>query len=200
MSFDLLTEMLKANKVLWVTAAISGTFSLCISILNIIWLYLQQKKQLEYDKKLENYKSSLSSKVYVSKVRFDTEFHLYRQLTDHCRDMVSTVYFIYPTYANEVFETAQQSYVKFSQLITSNAPFIPKDFYDKFISIMRLCKRNLDAYAYRWNKGYLGTWEGSPDQKKAENEAYERTGDISTAFESLIDDIRIYLNKLDVSD
>ncbi len=213
MDLDIVVEMLKANRALWVTATVTGFFAAFVSILNGIWLFIQQKKQLEYDKKLENYKNSLSSKKYVSKVRFDTEFHLYRELTVCCRNMVNDVYFVYPTFANEpagkeelkkykqkIFEKAQQSYSEFNKLITSNAPFIPKTFYDRFISVMRLCKDNLDVYAYRWDKGYLGVWEGSQDKREAEREAYKRTGDINKEFESLIDDIRVYLNKLDVND
>lgn len=213
MDIDVMVELLKNNRTLWVTATVTGIFAVTVSILNAIWLFFQQKKQLAYDKKLENYKSRLDNKNYVSKVRFDAEFLLYRELTVACRNMVNDVYFVYPTYANEpadkelqekykqeIYEKAQKAYGEFNKLITSNAPFIPKEFYDRFISIMKLCKENLDVYAYRWNRGFLGVWEGSQDKREAESEAYKRTGEINKIFEALIDDIRAYLNNLDVNE
>lgn len=213
MDINVVIEMLKNNRALWIAAFVSGGFAVIVSTLNSIWLYLQQKKQHVYDQQLENYKRILEKKNYVSKVRFDAEFLLYRELTVGCRNMVNDVYFVYPTYANvpadkerlekykqEIFEKAETTYLEFNKLITSNAPFIPKDFYNKFTSIMMLCKENLVVYSQRWNIGHSGGWEGSQSKRGAESGAYQRTPEINKAFDAIIDDIRKYLNNLDVNE
>jgi hypothetical protein len=64
--------------------------------------------------------------------------------------------------------------------------------------VSKLCKQNIDVYAYRWNRGYIGIWEKSKDKLDAESEAYQRTGEFTIKFDALIDDIRNYLAKLDV--
>lgn len=56
MDLDLIVEMLKNNRALWVTATVTGIFAIIISIIDAICLYIQKRKQLEYDKKLEKYK------------------------------------------------------------------------------------------------------------------------------------------------
>lgn len=125
--------------------------------------------------------------------------------------MVNNVYFVYPTYANvpadedtrkkyeqEVFDKATKSHTEFNKLLHGNAPFIPKSFYDSFSKVSKQCKQNIDVYAYRWDRGYIGIWEGSKDKRDAESEAYQRTGEFTKKFEALIDDIRNYLAKLDV--
>lgn len=174
---------------------------------------LSARYQLKLDKELEKFKQGLDRKNYVSKVRFDAEFVLYRELTVACRDMVNDVYFVYPTYANvpanedtrekyekEVFEKATKSYTEFSKLLRGNAPFVPKSFYDSFSEISKLCKENLDVYMQRWDRGMLFVWEGSQEKRDAESKAYQRTGEFTKKFDSLIDDIRNYLTKLDVYD
>ena len=212
MDVDLIIEMLRNNRALWVTATVTGLFAIIISVLNAIWLYLQRKKQHEYEKKIEEYRSLLTNKNYVSKVRFDAEFLLYRELMSSCRNMINDVYFVYPTFANvpandksrkkyedKVYTSAKNSYVEFNKLITSNAPFIPKDFHERFVEIMRKCNQNLGTFSDRWNVFIKSWWENSPEKGKAEAEAYQRTGEINRSFEALIDDIRNYLNALEVS-
>lgn len=39
MDLDLILEILKDNRALWVTAAVAGGFSVVVSLLNAIWLY-----------------------------------------------------------------------------------------------------------------------------------------------------------------
>lgn len=174
---------------------------------------LASKYELKLNKELEYFKSGLDRKNYISKVRFDAEFALYRELTEACRNMVDSVYMVYPTYADvpageserakyedENFKKAQAFTNEFVKIMTSNSPFIPKAFCTSFMELIKLCRLNLDVYAERWNKGYLGVWEGSEDKRHAEREAYLRTSDITEKFEKLIDDIRDYLMQLDVNE
>jgi len=80
MDVDLVNEVLRNNIALWVTAIVPGVVAVILSIWNAIWSFLQRKKQLEYDKKLENYKSKLEGKTYISRAMFDKELSIYQDL------------------------------------------------------------------------------------------------------------------------
>ena len=191
---------------------ISGIFILAVKFSsNIIAEQLKRKYELQLTKEIESYKSVLDKKNYVSKVRFDTEFALYRELIASCGKMVNETYFVYPTYANvpadesdrkdyedKVYSAAIKSISEFSTQIRANSPFIPKEFYNNFSEIRDLCAKNTDVYAFRWNKGFIGNWETSAEKRSSESEAYHRTDDFKKKFEKITDDIRDYLNKLDV--
>lgn len=235
MDMDVVAEILKNNRALWVTATVTGGVAVIVSILNAIWLFFQRKKQLDYDTKLENhksglgkelenlksglgkemesFKSKLEKKKYVSKVRFDTEFALFKDLWCTCRKMVNDVYFVYPTFANvpadeetrkkyeqNVYETAHNSYKVFIELLENNAPFISAGIYEKFNDIGQLCRKNLNLYEERWNRGRLFVWEGSQEKRDAEWEAYMRTDEFNQKYNALINELRTYLNKLDVGE
>jgi len=231
MNVDTLIEILKNNRNLWVSVTITGF----LTIVNSIVLNAQRKKQFNYDKKIENYKneyrnelevlkndfntktenykSILEKKNYISKIKFDTEFALYKDLWSACRKMVNDVYFIYPTFANipadiverkkyeqNIYDNAHSSFKYFIEQLGSNAPFISLTIYTKFEDIGRLCKQNIDLYEAKWNAGYLFDWEGSPEKHIAEREAYKRTDEFNIKYKKLIEDLRTYLNKLDVNE
>jgi len=80
MNIDLIVEVLKNNRVLWVEATIAGVFAIILSIYNAIMLFFQRKKQHDYDKKLESFKCGLESKTYISRAMFDKEFAIYQEL------------------------------------------------------------------------------------------------------------------------
>ena len=121
MDIDAIVEMLKNNRALWVSVTVTGGFAILVTCINFVFWFFQQKKLHRYDldfqnykheydqklekskkelsKEIESYKSGLDKKNYVSKVRFDFEFQLHRDLSTACRNMVNDTYFLYPTYA-----------------------------------------------------------------------------------------------------
>ena len=52
---------------------------------------LEKKYELRLNKELEDFKNKLENKSYVSKTRFDTEFNIYRQLSESTVIMVKAV-------------------------------------------------------------------------------------------------------------
>lgn len=235
MDLDVFIEVLKNNRMLWVSSTVTGTFAVIVSVLNAFWSYRQKKKQLDYEKRLEDHKSDLDKelenfknglgremesfksdlerKKYVSNVRFDTEFKLYRDIWSACRKMVSDVYFVYPTYAEtpadeelrkeyeqKVYRSANDSFRDFIELLENNAPFIDIKIYNKLKEIGDLCRSNLRLYEMKWNKGILFNWEDSQEKRDAEWKAYERTEEFNQKYKELIGLLRDYLNKLDVGE
>lgn len=64
---------------------------------NIIAERLQEKYSLKLNKELEAYKSSLESRIYISKTKFDAEFEIYRSLSKAFFEMVKDISVMIPS-------------------------------------------------------------------------------------------------------
>lgn len=207
MDLDLIVEMLKNNRALWVTATVTGIFAIIISIIDAICLYIQKRKQLEYDKKLEKYKHIAEKKNYVSKVRFDAEFKIYRELSQVFSEAIESVHGIipfgeayYPNDEEEKKKYINNLFLKFAKashsaqsVLYANAPFISKDIYDKFGEIMYLIRMQSEVY----NEANFNTTLSQANGKITEDDT-NRTALIDEKFDILMDEIRDYLSNLEI--
>lgn len=168
---------------------------------------LSQKYQLQMDKEIEQYKSELSKKEYVSKTRFETEFSIYRELTMNFSKMVIAVSILVPRglvnvpideedrkkLEHEHFVAAQKAAVEAQDSLHANKTFIPKELCEKYEEILKLAALQLDAYTRRFNYSYL------PEEREGYNaEDYERTKEIQDKWDEQTDRIRDYLANLEV--
>lgn len=207
MDTDMIIEMLKNNRALWVTATVTGIFAIIISILDAIWLFIQKRKQLEYDKQLEKYKHIAEKKNYVSKVRFDAEFTIYRELSQAFSEAIEGVHGIIPNgeayypndederteYEEQLFSIFAKASYKAQKSLFSNAPFISKDIYDKFSEIMDLIRTQSEVY----NEAHFDTTLSNAEGEITEEDT-DRTALIDVKFDNLINEIRDYLSKLEI--
>lgn len=207
MDLELIIEMLKNNRALWVTATVTGLFAIIISILDAIWLFIQRKKQLNYDKQLEKYKHIAEQKNYVSKVRFDAEFAIYRELSQAFSEAIEGVHGIipygaayYPNDSEERDSYEKQAFIGFAKAsysaqrtLFANAPFISKDIYDKFNEIMDLIRKQSEVY----NEAHFDTTLSHASGEITE-EDINRTALIDNKFDDLMNEIRDYLSKLEI--
>ena len=120
---------------------------------NIIAEKLSKKYEIEMNKTLESYKANLEKKMYISKTRFDTEFKIYRELTETVLAMVEAAYWLFPNGIDNIpinederkniylerYRSASLAINSAQKSIHSNAAFIPVDFYNKFKEISDLC-------------------------------------------------------------
>jgi hypothetical protein len=118
---------------------------------------LQSKYQLKLNKELENLKSKNSKTIYVSKVRFDAEFKIYRKLCKSFWEIYISSYSLYPFEMSRHYpldiskggienEKQQENLEYFnktgsnlkiaSNCLHENAPFIPSHFYKNFENIL----------------------------------------------------------------
>lgn len=211
MDIQLIVEMLKNNRALWVTATVTGVFAIIVSILNAIWSFIQRKKQLEYDKQLEKYKHIAEKKNYVSKVRFDAEFAIYRDLSKVFFNMVLEIgALIPPGYSErpvdeeqykklqeESFRSSAKAHKIAQETLFQNAPFIPEELYNDFRELLQLTRLQLAAYKMRFNVLYVAPKEEKESYSK---EDYKRAGEINSKFDALNKKIREYLASLDVAE
>lgn len=189
---------------------IGAVFSLVVKFAsNIIAEQLSNKYELKMNMELEKYKSSLDNKIYMSKTKFDTEFKIYRELTKSFFETVKVISAMIPyglstvpanedakkEYEEKIYTDAKNAAIVAQDVLNSNAPFISKDFFDKYSDILELCRRQFSAFERRW----LYTYVGSQEEKEIFTEKeYERTKEISISFSKLNSDVREYLSKIDI--
>lgn len=176
---------------------------------NLIADKLKKKYELETTKKLEEYKSKLENKNYISKTRFDTEFSIYRTLSVAFFDMVKNISVMIPDgytqvpadpkvkkkYDKKVYNLALTAVVKAQDTLNGNAPFISEDMYNEYSAILKLCNIQLDVFSTRWNVLYLASQE---EKEKLDFEDYERTRTINESMKELNNKVRKYISTLDV--
>ena len=125
------------------------------------------KTEFEFEKKLEDLRSKLEKRNYISKVRFDLEIETYRQLSEAVFSMVSDTSFLFPhgigwSHPDEEAELkrkednynkAIESYNNATQSIMKNAPFVPKNIYQLFSEIRDDCQLQIQWFPdFKLNK------------------------------------------------
>lgn len=207
MNPELIIEILKNNRALWVTATVTGIFAIFVSIVNAVFLIIQGKKQHKYDKQLEEFKHTSEKKNYMSKVRFDAEFAIYRELSQTFSEVVEAVHGIipdgeayYPEDEEERKNYEEHLFVKFARAhqsaqstLYANAPFISKEIYDEFDEILGLIRTQSEVY----NEANFHTTLSDADGDITVEDT-NRTAKIDEKFNVLMNKIRDYLAKLEI--
>lgn len=188
---------------------ISGIFYLVVKKSSeIIAERLKKKYDLKLNEELERYKANIDNKIYISKTKFDAEFDIYRRLSKVFFDLVKNISILIPAgvvYSpfdqekqrqldNENYLAAKKSYIIAQVELISNAPFIPERFYNEYKNIQKLCKEQLDEFDLR-SIPSLSTQE---EKETISKDARKITNDINVKFKNLNNEIREYLNSLDV--
>lgn len=207
MDINMVIAMLKNNRTLWVAATVTGIFAIILSIIEAIILYFQRKKQLEYDKQLERFKHIAEKKNYVSKVRFDAEFEIYRELSQTFSEAIDGVHGIIPfgeayypkgeeekeSYKKYLFEKFTKATVNAQSTLFANTPFISKDIYDRFNEIMDLLRLQSEVYI----EVNFDTNLSKADGEITEDDT-KRTALIDEKYGDLMNEIRDYLSQLEI--
>ena len=199
--------------VMWLIASVGGigfVIVACVSFCSgIIAKKLEEKYSLKLNEELEKYKANLDNKKYITKTKFDAEFALYKSLSKAFFDMVKAISIMIPQGVEyvPVDEKARDEYdmnkyneaVKYTVIaqdeLNGNAPFVPKDFFDDYEEIRKLCDIQIRVFERRWDSVQFVS---EKEKKQLPHEAYERTGNINIKFEELNKKIREYLDKIDV--
>lgn len=124
---------------------------------------LSQKYSIKLQKELEQYKSGLENKTYITKTKFDAEFSLYRELSKTFFEMVKDITTMIPTgyatypadkearkeYERILYNNAVKSTVAAQDTLNGNIPFIPDELYQKYKEIVRMCSIQLNVFERR---------------------------------------------------
>ncbi|MCB5713887.1 hypothetical protein [Lactonifactor longoviformis] len=167
---------------------------------------LEKKYESRLNKELEEFKNKLENKSYVSKTRFDTEFSVYRKLSESTVVMVKEVSQLFPRFTRDTrddydtykkkFDSAIEKTVIAQDSLAANAPFISKDIYNKFDEIERKCKEQIEDFIdFRLRvdcKQYI-------EERRAEyRNAFKRTSEIQNDWNELLEELRVYRSSLEV--
>lgn len=178
---------------------------------NIIAERISAKYENKLEQTLEKYKTELSKKEYVSQVRFDAEFEIYRTLSKEFSTAVKNISLMIPDgmayfpadkdkrkeYENKQYVEANNAVVVAQDVLYANGAFITEELYNKYDEILKLCGHQLNAFQRRYNVLYFAS------QEKKESytyEEYERTRTIKEKWLELNNCVREYISKLEVID
>lgn len=170
---------------------------------------LSKKYELRLSKELENYKSSLENKTYISRAKFDTEFAIYRELSSDFSDAVLAIDIMVPTGLTMVpadrearleldkkhYEAAVKAIVKAQDSLKSNIPFIPENIYDGYNELLKLFGLQLAAYEDRF---VVTDLRPQSEKETFSRDDYKRTREISEKWITINNKIRKYLNSLEI--
>ena len=204
------TEVLKIA--LGVIAALGGGGAIVAGLsswLGKVWAdRLMVKETAKFREDLERLTKQLERKNYVSKVRFDAEFAIYRELCANTDEMERAVYMLFPAGIDhlpkdeeqkkamfaERYKNALAAYGKANKSLVQNGAFIPTEIHDLFYKVNDLCRMQVNLYPY-----YLRTGNDKLDQSH-ELACRNRTLEIEEEYKKLQEKLREYLKTLDVVD
>ena len=176
---------------------------------NIIADRLSQKYEIKLQKDLEEFKSNLSKKEYVSKTKFDTEFSLYRELSSAFAEMVKAIWVLILAGLTNVpaddedrkeldrkhYEAALPAVVNAQDTLNANIPFISENIYDGYSELLSLARVQLSEYEDRFN---IYDLRPKAEKERFSADAYKRTYEMNEKWKALNNTIRDYISKLDV--
>ena len=192
----------------------AGAIILALSSwLGKIWAErMMAKESAKYREELERLTKQLERKNYVSKVRFDAEFSIYRELSGAFLDVVRAQNDLFTfekmdrvpaekyeqkKLYEERFGKGADAYNNASTQLHRSAPFIEENIFEQFRNILRDVRRQLLHYpAFYIEDDALET------QRECQTlfeECTKRTQTINDEMDKLISDLREYLKKLDVA-
>jgi hypothetical protein len=171
-----------------------------------------------FARKTERYKSKLHTKKYVSKVRFDAEFEIYREISDAFSkiyleiitlvDKRNRICFDDDDIGNFGGRAEKLCFEQFTR-IYSVAPFLQKNIWDDSIHIYEKFRCLLNRAMEIDNKDILTNQRSETDEKKPrvflsnekENEAVramnENFKNVENQYKDFLEKIRHYLNSLE---
>lgn len=162
------------------------------ALFTIIMFCLQKRIDFRYAKK-----------TYVSKVRFDAEFDIYRKLSKSFFEMVKNITILIPmgigksladkdaqdVYQNTLYERSMKSTETAQDILYESAPFISKYMFEEYKEVLELCHTQIIIFK---------NWKSEGASGRFKNEDYLRSGDIMKKMQTLNDKIRAYLSELEV--
>ena len=160
---------------------------------NIIAERISAKYENKLEQVLEKYKTELSKKEYVSQVKFDAEFEIYRTLSKEFSTAVKNISLMTPDgmayfpadedkrkeYENNNYVNANNAIVMAQDALYANGAFISEDLYNKYNEILALCGQQLNAFQRRYNVLYFASQEKKESYTDKE---YERTTTIKNGL------------------
>ncbi len=172
-----------------------GVGGIIIAIVKLSVASIEKRFERKYTEKFAVFQSDIDKKKYISQVRFDAEFEIYKQLSRKYGELVLQMIVkasnmdkckLDDIQNEEVDKINYLAYQAVSELYSS-APFIQEDIYNDFLNIYEMSRKLL----VQWDE----EMRCSPDETTINNvfeakEIYEK-------YNTTIVKVREYTSKLE---
>ena len=171
-----------------------GIGGIIIAVVKLSVAYIEKRFERKYTEKFAVFKSDIDKKQYISQVRFDAEFEIYKQLSRKYGELVLQImvkasnidkYKLDDMQDKEMGEINYLAYQAVSELYSS-APFIQEDIYNDFLNIYEMSRKLL----VQWGEEQKSSTNETKNDVCEANEIYQKYNDT-------IVKVREYTSKLE---
>ena len=171
-----------------------GIGGIIIAVVNLSVASIEKRFERKYTEKFAVFKSDIDKKQYISQVRFDAEFEIYKQLSRKYGELVLQImvkasnidkYKLDDMQDKEMGEINYLAYQAVSELYSS-APFIQEDIYNDFLNIYEMSRKLL----VQWGEEQRSSTNETKNDVCEANEIYQKYNDT-------IVKVREYTSKLE---
>ena len=171
-----------------------GVGSIILAIIKLSVASIEKRSERKYTEKFAIFQSDIDKKKYISQVRFDAEFEIYKQLSRKYGELVLQIMVKasnmdkckLDNIQNEEIGTINYlAYQAISELYSS-APFIQEDIYNDFLNIYEMSRKLL----VQWSEEQKCSPDETINNVCEANEIYEK-------YNSTIVKVREYTSKLE---
>ena len=171
-----------------------GIGGIIIAVVKLSVASIEKRFERKYTEKFAVFKSDIDKKQYISQVRFDAEFEIYKQLSRKYGELVLQImvkasnidkYKLDDMQDKEMGEINYLAYQAVSELYSS-APFIQEDIYNDFLNIYEMSRKLL----VQWGEEQRSSTNENKNDVCEANEIYQKYNDT-------IVKVREYTSKLE---
>ena len=171
-----------------------GIGGIIIAVVKLSVASIEKRFERKYTEKFAVFKSDIDKKQYISQVRFDAEFEIYKQLSRKYGELVLQImvkasnidkYKLDDMQDKEMGEINYLAYQAVSEL-SSSAPFIQEDIYNDFLNIYEMSRKLL----VQWGEEQKSSTNETKNDVCEANEIYQKYNDT-------IVKVREYTSKLE---
>ena len=171
-----------------------GIGGIIIAVVKLSVASIEKRFERKYTEKFAVFQSDIDKKLYISQVRFDAEFEIYKQLSRKYGELVLQImvkasnidkYKLDHMQDKEMGEINYLAYQAVSELYSS-APFIQEDIYNDFLNIYEMSRKLL----VQWGEEQRSSTNETKNDVCEANEIYQKYNDT-------IVKVREYTSKLE---
>lgn len=175
-------------------ACVISAGGIIIAVVKLSVASIEKRFERKYTEKFAVFKSDIDKKQYISQVRFDAEFEIYKQLSRKYGELVLQImvkasnidkYKLDDMQDKEMGEINYLAYQAVSELYSS-APFIQEDIYNDFLNIYEMSRKLL----VQWGEEQRSSTNETKNDVCEANEIYQKYNDT-------IVKVREYTSKLE---
>jgi hypothetical protein len=171
-----------------------GIGGIIVAVVKLSVASIEKRFERKYTEKFAIFQSDIDKKKYISQVRFDAEFEIYKQLSRKYGELVLQIIVKASNIDKNKLDDMQDeeigivNYLAYQAVseVYASAPFIQEDIYNDFMNIYEMSRKLL----VKWSE------EQWSDIEETKNDVY-RANEIYKKYNNTIVKVREYTSKLE---